>query len=95
MQHYESSGDWNMKPYAEVTNSLSTLDGLDQICMSSGERLMARAYLRKAELFADVLLRVGADLRRAFGFAGRSFGVFACHRKASAVPPERSEWSTP
>jgi hypothetical protein len=84
-----------MKPYAEVTNSLSTLDCLDQIRMSPSERLMARACLRKAELLADILLEVGADLRYLFGFVGCGFGAFARRRKASAVPPERSEWSTP
>jgi hypothetical protein len=95
MQHIESSGELNMRPYEETTNSFNMLDRLDQIRMSPGERLMAKAYLRQGQLLADFLLRVGADLRRVFGFVARGFDAIARRKKASAISRERNEWSMP
>ena len=77
-----------MKPYEQATNSLSTLDRLDQIHMSPGERRMARAYLRQGELLADILMRVDADLRHVFGLVGRGIGAFARRSKVPVVTPE-------
>lgn len=78
-----------MKPYEPATNSLSTLDRLDQIRMSPGERRMARAYLWQAELLADILMRVDAYLRHVFGFVGHGIrAAFARRRKVRAATPE-------
>lgn len=68
-----------MKSYEHATNGVSTLDQLDQICMSPNEHRMARDYLFLAELLADALIRVDAELRHAFGFVGRGIGTLA-HR---------------
>jgi hypothetical protein len=85
-----------MKPYEPATSSLSTLDRLDQVRMSPGERRMARAYLRQAELLAEILMRVDADLRHVFGFVGARLQRFCTRRsKVPAVAPERNEWSLP
>ncbi len=77
-----------MKPYEQAINSVSTRYQLDQVRMSPDERRMARAYLRQAELLADVLMRVDAELRRVFGFVGRGMGAVARRSKAPAVTPE-------
>jgi hypothetical protein len=84
MQHDETSGDGNMKPYEQATNSASACYQLDRVRMSPAERRMARAYLRQAELLADMLLRVDAVFRRVLGFAERGISALA-HR--SKVPP--------
>ena len=75
-----------MKPYEQAR--LSTLDQLDQVHMNPGERRMARAYLRQAELLADLLMRLDADLRHAFGFVGRGIGAVSARGKVSAARPE-------
>jgi len=75
-----------MKPYEQATNSVSACHQLDQVRMSPAERRMARAYLRQAELLADLLLCADADLRRVFGFVGRGISALA-HR--SKLPPVR------
>ncbi len=77
-----------MKPYEQATNRLSTHHQLDQIRMSPGERQMARAYLRQGELFADTLMRIGAELRQVFGFVGRGIGAIAGRAKVTGVRPE-------
>ena len=77
-----------MKPQQQATNCLSTLAQLDQIRMSPGERRMARAYLRQAELLADVLMRVEADLRHVLGFAWRGIGALGRRSKVPGVRPE-------
>lgn len=77
-----------MKPYEQTTNSVSAVDQLDQIRMSPAERKMAKAYLRLAELLADMLMRVDAELRRACGFVGRGVVALAHRSKVSAVRPE-------
>ena len=79
-----------MKLCEQGTNSVSTLDQLDQIRMSPSERWRARAYLRRAEFLADILMRVDANLRHAIGFVGRGIGAFACRSKAPTVTPERN-----
>ncbi len=77
-----------MKPYEQATNRLSTFDQLDQVRMSPGERHMARAYLRQAELLADMLMRIGAELRQVFAFVGRGIGAVAGRAKITGVRPE-------
>lgn len=77
-----------MKPYEQATNRLSTCDQLDQVRMSPGERRMAEAYLRQAELLADMLMRVDAELRQVFGFVGRGIGAIAGRAKVPGVRPE-------
>lgn len=66
-----------MKPYLQSTNRSSTRDQLDQVRMSPGERRTARAYLRQAELLAEMLMRVGAELRQVFRLVGRGIGAVA------------------
>ena len=77
-----------MRPQVQATSRLSTLAQLDQIRMSPGERRVARAYLRQAELLADMLMRIDADLRHAFAFAWRGIGALAGRGKVAAVRPE-------
>lgn len=79
-----------MNPYEQATTSVNTLDQLDQIRMSPGERRMARAYLLQSELLADMLMRAEAELRAAFGYAGRGIGAFVRRGK---VPAARAELS--
>ena len=43
-----------MQAYVQATNRLDTIDRLDQIRMNPNERRTARAYLRQAELIADM-----------------------------------------
>jgi hypothetical protein len=88
MQHDEKSGDWKMKLCEYGKTSVSTLDRLDQIRMSPSERQRARAYLRQAELLADILIRVDADLRLMFGFVGRGISAFAHRGKPPHVTPQ-------
>lgn len=68
-----------MKSYEQATNGVSTRCQLDQIRMSPSEHRMAKGYLCQAELLADALMRVDAELRHAFGFVGRGIGALA-HR---------------
>ena len=77
-----------MKPYEQATNRLNTADQLDQIRMSPGERRMAREYLRQAELLADMLMRIGVELRQVIGFVGRGSGALAGRAKVAGVRPE-------
>ena len=77
-----------MKPKEQLRNSVNTLDQLEQIRMSPGERRMARAYLLQSELLADMLMRADAKLRAAFGYAGRGIGAFVRRGK---VPAARAE----
>lgn len=77
-----------MKSYVQTRNSESTVDLLDRVRMSPGERQMARAYLRQAELLADTLMRVDAQLRHAFAFVGRGIVALAHRRKLSTVRPD-------
>jgi hypothetical protein len=86
MQHDATSGEWDMKPYEQAR--LSTLDQLDQVHMSPSERRMARAYLRQAELLADVLMRLDANIRHAFGVIGRGLGAVTSRGKISAASSE-------
>lgn len=79
-----------MKPYQQAINSVTTLEQLDQIRMSPGGRRMARAYLRQSELLADMLMRADAELRAAFGYAGRGIAAFVRRGK---VPAARAELS--
>jgi hypothetical protein len=87
-QYAEALGDWDMKPYERATNSSSTLDRLDQVRMSPGERRTAMAFLRQSELLAAMLMRVDADLRHLSWFVGRGIGAFARRSKVPAVTPE-------
>ena len=75
-----------MKPYEQA--QLSTFDQLDQVRMSPGKRRMARRYLRQAEFLADMLMRLDADRRRAFGFIGRGIGAVLGGGKVAAARPE-------
>ena len=77
-----------MKPYEPATNRLNTLDRLDQIRMSASDRRMAKAYLRQAELLADMLMWVDAGLRRVLGFAGHGIGALARRSRMRDVTPE-------
>lgn len=77
-----------MKPFEQATNRLSTCYQLDQVRMSPSERRMARAYLRQAELLADMLMRMGAELRQVFGFVRRGVGAVAGRAKVPGVRPE-------
>lgn len=77
-----------MKPYEQATNPLTTRDQLDRVRMSPGERRMARAYLRQAELLAGMLMRMGAELRHVFGFVWRGIGAVAGRAKVPGVRPE-------
>ena len=77
-----------MKPYEQATNRLTTRDQLDQVRMSPGERRMARAYLRQAELLAEMLMRMGAELRRVFGVIGRGIGAVAGRGRVVAARPD-------
>lgn len=79
-----------MKPYEQATNSVNTLAQLDQVRMSPGERRMARAYLLQAELLADMLMRADAELRAAFGYAGRGIAALVRRGKVSAARAELS-----
>ena len=79
-----------MKPYEQATNRINTLDQLDQLHMSPGERRMARAYLRQAELIAAILMRADAELRAAFGYAGRGIGALVRRGKVPGARPELS-----
>lgn len=79
-----------MRPYQQSMDSVNTLEQLDQIRMSPGERRMARAYLRQSELLADLLLRADAELRAAFGYAGRGIAAFVRRGKAPAARAELS-----
>ena len=81
-----------MKPYEQATNSLSTVDRLDQIRMSPDERRTARASMRQAELIADVLMRANEDLRHVFGLVGRAISALARRGKVS---PAVAEWRLP
>lgn len=74
-----------MKHERATTNSSSTLELLEQIRMRPDERRMASASLRQAELLADVLLRAGANLRRAFAFGAHAIGALAHSGKVSPV----------
>jgi hypothetical protein len=86
MQHDATPGEWDMKTIESTC--LTTLDQFDRVRMSPGERRSARAYLRQAELFDDVLLRLDADLRHAFGFLGRGIRAAAGRGKISAASSE-------
>lgn len=77
-----------MKPYEQATNRLSTCDQLDLVRMSPCERRMAKAHLRQAELLADMLMRMGAELRQVIGFVGRGIGAVAGRAKVPGVRPE-------
>ena len=81
-----------MKPYEQAITSTSasvnTLEQLEQVRMSPGERRMARAYLRQSELFADMLMRAHAELRAAFGYAGRGIAALVRRGKVSAARAE-------
>lgn len=77
-----------MKPYEQATNPLTTRDQLDRVRMSAGERRMAMAYLCQAELLAEMLMRMGAELRQVFGFARRGIGAVAGRAKVPGVRPE-------
>jgi len=84
-----------MKPNEAAANSLSTLERLDQVRMSPDERRTAKAYLRQAELLADILVRAHAEFHRVLGFFGRDFGTLASRGKVRAETPVRNEWSLP
>lgn len=77
-----------MRTQEQATSRLSTLAQLDQIRMSPGERRMARAYLRQAELLADMLMRIDADLGHALAFAWRGIGALGRRGKVPAARPE-------
>jgi len=77
-----------MKPYEPVTDRLSTLNQLDQIRMSPGARRTAKACLRQAELLADMLMRVDAELRHAIGFAARGIAAFARRSRRPVARPQ-------
>ena len=74
-----------MEPYEPATNRFNTLDQLDQVCMRPGERRTAKAYFRQAELLADTLRSVDAELRRVLGCAGNGIGALARRSRARAV----------
>lgn len=77
-----------MKPYEQATNRSNICDQLDQVRMSPGERRMAKVYLRQGELLAEMLMRIGAELRHAFGFVGRGIGAVAGRAKVPGARPE-------
>jgi hypothetical protein len=56
--------------------------------MSLGERRMAKAQLRQAELFADLLMRAQAEVRHVLGLVGGCIGAFARRRKVAVATPE-------
>ena len=77
-----------MRSDEQAANQLSTRDQLDQVRMRPGERQRARAYLRQAELLADMLLRVDATRCRILNFVGTAFGAVARRSKVRAATPE-------
>ncbi len=77
-----------MKPYEPATDRLSTLNQLDRIRMSPGERRTAKAYLRQAELLAAMLTRVDAELRHAIGFAGRGIAALSRRSRRPVARPQ-------
>lgn len=77
-----------MRPDEQAANHLSTRDQLDQVRMRPGERQRAKAYLRQAELLADMLLRVDVDLCRILNFVGTDIGAVARRSNVRAVTPE-------
>ena len=74
-----------LQQQARKTN---TRDQLDQVRMSPGERRMARAYLRQADLLADVLMRADTELHAAFASVGRGIGALVRRGKVPAARPE-------
>jgi hypothetical protein len=88
MQHDAKSGAWDMKSIEPAPNRLNTLDQLRQIRMGPNERRLAKAYLRQAELLADMFMWVDAELQRRLGFAGHGIGALARRSKVRALTPE-------
>ena len=79
-----------MKPYEQAMNSVNTLDQLNLVRMSAGERRMARAYLLEAELIADMLMRADTELHAALASVGRGIGALVRRGKVSAARAELS-----
>ncbi len=81
-----------MKSYQPATRDLSTAHRLEQICMSSDKRRIARASMQQAEFIADLIMRANQDLRHVFGLLQRTIRGLWYRSKVSAVTPE---WRLP
>jgi hypothetical protein len=79
-----SYGDFNMKHIFDQTSARSgAADPLNDLCLSKRDHERALAYMRKADMLTDNIIRVGADIHAAIAWIER--GVAELTRRIRAV----------
>ena len=70
-----------------VKSNSSTVDRLDDVCMSEKDRALAKVHMRDAEFVADLIFRAVVDIQSVVALAERGVVGLARRVKSMFVRP--------